>query len=73
VGAKDEALKSSTEFDGRAVLENLRPGHYKLVLDADQASRLQMALKEPVEFDVTTDGRTINLRGVIVFTREPSK
>jgi hypothetical protein len=73
VGAKDEALKSSTEFDGRAVLENLRPGHYKLVLDADQASRLQMALKEPVEFDVTTEGRTINLRGVIVFTREPSK
>jgi uncharacterized surface anchored protein len=73
VGAKGEALKSSTEFDGRAVLENLRPGHYRLVLDAEQGARLHMALHEPIEFDVTADGRTIGLHGVIVFDREQAK
>lgn len=73
VGAKGEALKSSTKFDGRAVLENLRPGHYRLVLDAEQRARLHMALQQPIEFDVTSAGRTINLRGVIVFNREQAK
>ena len=73
VGAKGKTLQSSTEFDGRAVIESIRPGHYRLALDADQAARLHMSLQEPVEFDVTTSGRTINLRGVIVFQREPSK
>jgi hypothetical protein len=73
VGAKGEALKSSTEFDGRAVVESIRPGHYKLVLDSDQASRLHMSLQDPVEFDVTASGRMIKLNGLIVFEREQAK
>jgi hypothetical protein len=66
-------VKSLTEFDGRAVIESVRPGHYRLVLDAEQAARLRMSLQEPVEFDVTASGRMISLRGVILFKREQPK
>ena len=70
VDERGEELASATEFDGRAVFESVRPGRYRLRLDPDQAERLRMKLREPVELEVTSEGRVINLRGVIVFERE---
>lgn len=70
VDERGEELPSATEFDGRAVFESVRPGRYRVRLDPDQADRLRMTLQEPVEIEVTSEGRVISARGVILFERE---
>ena len=62
-------IPSATEFDGRAVFESVRPGRYAVRLEPDQAERLRMTLEEPVEIEVTSEGRVIRARGVIRFER----
>jgi hypothetical protein len=62
-------LLSATEFDGRAVFESVRPGRYTVRLDPEQAERLRMTLEQPVEIEVTSEGRVIRARGVIRFER----
>jgi len=70
VDEQGRELNSATEFDGRAVFESVRPGRYRVLLDPEQASRLRMSLQQPVELLVTSEGRVVNARGVIVFERE---
>lgn len=62
-------LEMSTQFDGRAILENVPPGRYKIVLEEDQARRLGMDLDASIEFEVTTQGRAIRREGVVKFVR----
>lgn len=65
-------IEASTEFDGRAIIESVPPGRYRLVLDNDQAARLGMTLLEPIEIEVTTEGRAIRRSGTVVFRRDAS-
>lgn len=62
-------LEMSTQFDGRAILENVPPGRYTLVLDEAQARKLGMSLDQAIEFEVTTEGRAIRREGVVTFMR----
>jgi hypothetical protein len=69
VDERGTELPSATEFDGRGVFESVRPGRYGVRLDPEQAGRLGMTLAQPVEVEVTTEGRVIRARGVIRFER----
>ncbi len=61
-----EAIAGSTEFDGAAVFESVRPGHYRLEIDPDQAHRIGIALKDPIEVVVDLKGRQQVVNGEVV-------
>ena len=61
-----ESLASATEFDGTAVYESVRPGHYRLELDPEQVQRLGITLAAPVEVFVESKGGRIVVNGEIV-------
>ena len=41
-----------TEFDGSLLIEALRPGRYRVVIDPEQADRLGLKLKDPVTLTI---------------------
>ena len=41
-----------TEFDGSLLIEALRPGRYRVIIDPEQADRLGLKLKEPVTLTI---------------------
>ncbi|MDQ3223865.1 MAG: hypothetical protein M3Q75_10415, partial [Gemmatimonadota bacterium] len=51
-----DPLVGTTEFDGTIVFSEAPIGRYRLELDPEQAKRLGMQLKEPVEILVTAEG-----------------
>jgi hypothetical protein len=51
--------RGRTEYDGRLVLENVPPGHYKLQLDPGQAQRLGLELLYPVVVHVPEKGGVV--------------
>ena len=65
-----EAQTGTTEFDGTAVLESVRPGHYRLELDPEQVQRLGIALAAPVEVMVEAKGGQIVVNGEIVLKQQ---
>jgi hypothetical protein len=50
------AVEGATEFDGSVVFQQLRPGRYALELDAEQAGRLGMRLRRPVQVVIDPGG-----------------
>lgn len=64
-----KVIESSTEFDGTAVFEAVRPGHYRLEIDAEQAQRIGIALREAVVFSVDLKGRQIDVNGEIILVQ----
>lgn len=51
-----EPIETITQFDGSAAFENVRPGTYRLELDADQAKRLGMRIVGQPTVTVRDDG-----------------
>jgi hypothetical protein len=51
------AVAATTEFDGTAVFEDVRPGKYRIILDDAQAGRLHMHLSDPITLEIGADGR----------------
>lgn len=70
VDAKGQKEAVSTEFDGIAVFEQVRPGDYTIELDPAQAGRLGMKLVAPLRFTVTAKTGLRRLSGEIRFDRE---
>ena len=70
IGTNGTTIEGSTEFDGTAVLENVKPGRYELELDPDQAGRLKMRLITPVKVVVTATSGSVPAPGTIQFERE---
>jgi hypothetical protein len=66
VPASGEAVTATTEFDGTAGFESIRPGRYRLELDPEQVQRLGIALAKPIELQVEPKGGQIVLNGEIV-------
>jgi hypothetical protein len=63
-----QALETSTEYDGSANFETLRPGTYELQLDAEQAERLHMRLAQRVLLTVPAAGGPLpDLTAEVVF------
>lgn len=62
-----QVVTGSTEFDGTAVLEGVKPGQYELRLDSEQARRLQMRLAEPVKVLVGRNSGQMTVSGTVVF------
>jgi hypothetical protein len=50
------AVEATTEFDGSAIFQQLRPGRYVLELDREQAERLGMRLRSPVRIQIEPGG-----------------
>ncbi len=73
VDAMGKKLPISTEFDGLAVFEQVRPGRYWIELDTEQAQQLKMRLVEPIEVEVGATGNLIRLAGEVLFEREQSQ
>lgn len=67
VPEQGEAVTASTEFDGMAVFEQVRPGRYKLELDPEQAQRLGMTLVAPVAVEVGAKGAVLRVTGEVAF------
>lgn len=67
---KGEAIAASTEFDGTAVFDAVRPGHYRLEIDPDQAHRIGIALKEPVDVVVDLKGHQLAVIGEVVLDQQ---
>ncbi len=65
-----EALSAATEFDGTAVYEAVRPGHYRLELDPEQVQRLGISLAAPVQVLVEAKGGQIVINGEIVLKQQ---
>lgn len=65
------SISGSTEFDGTAVLEDVKPGLYDLQLDPEQAERLKMRLVQPVEVVVTATSGSVRIGGAVRFEGEP--
>lgn len=63
---KGDAISAETEFDGTAVFESVRPGHYRLEIDPEQAHRVGIALKEPIDVVVDLKGRQLVVNGEVV-------
>lgn len=63
-------IAATTEFDGAAMFESVRPGHYRLALDAEQVRRLGFALAAPIDVVVDSKGRQIAVNGEIMFDKE---
>jgi FtsP/CotA-like multicopper oxidase with cupredoxin domain len=62
-----------TEFDGTVSFEHLPIGTYRLELDPDQAARLHMRLKAPVNFTVPADGGFVpDQKGEVEFEAAPA-
>ena len=70
VGTSAISISGSTEFDGTAVLEDVKPGHYDLQLDPEQAARLKMHLIQPVEIVVSATSGLVRAAGAIRFEGE---
>ena len=65
-----EAIETSTEYDGSASFENLRPGTYEFQLDAEQAERLHMRLATPIPLIVPPVGGPLpDITAEVVFDR----
>ncbi|WP_423140760.1 hypothetical protein ACOYW6_07770 [Parablastomonas sp. CN1-191] len=60
-------VDGSTEFDGTAVLENVRPGRYELRLDPEQSRRLGMRLAKSVTVSVNSESGQVSASGIIIF------
>ena len=60
-------ILATTEYDGSALFENVRPGTYQLELDADQAKRLHMRLATGASVTVGDDGPSGELNAEIKF------
>ena len=71
VGTNGTSIGGSTEFDGTAVLEDVKPGRYDLQLDAEQAARLKMRLVQPVKVIVLATSGSVRAAGAIRFEWEP--
>ncbi len=54
------AANARTEADGFYLFEQVRPGHYTVAIDPDQAARLKIALRDAVPFDVGPTGSTLS-------------
>lgn len=70
VSDKGVVVAGSTEFDGTLVLDQVKPGHYRLELDPDQAGRLGMTLAHPIDFVVGPQGNTMSVAGEVLFARK---
>jgi hypothetical protein len=66
-------IAATTEFDGAAMFEAVKPGHYKLVLDSEQVRRLGLALAAPIDVVVDSKGRQIAINGEIIFQKQVSQ
>lgn len=64
-----QALEAATEFDGTAVFEAVKPGTYRLEIEAEQAHRIGIALKQPVSFTVNLKGRQIDVNSEIILVQ----
>ena len=65
--------ETTTEFDGSAGFDALRPGTYRLELDPEQSKRLRMRLTEPLEVVAPADGGPLPDRTVfVVFDPAPT-
>jgi hypothetical protein len=65
------ALDGATEFDGSAGFENLSSGIYDLKLDPEQAARLHMRLKAPVQIVVPNIGGPLpDVTGEVTFDQD---
>jgi hypothetical protein len=69
VAESGRTVPGSTEFDGTAVLEDVKPGRYDLQLDPEQAGRLKLRLSAPVKIEVTPESGQVSLSGTIIFER----
>lgn len=69
VSTSGEITEVVTEFDGTAVFDQVTPGRYAIEIDADQAARLGMRLKEPLFVQVGADGRSIDAAGEVAFNQ----
>lgn len=72
VSPKGEVAHGMTEFDGTVVFDEVKPGKYAIEIDADQAARLGMHLKEPIFAVIGADGRGVDVSGEVTFN-EPVK
>lgn len=72
VGANGSALEGVTEYDGGAVFDAVRPGHYRLELEAEQAARLGMRLASPVTVVIGKDGAAAEITGEVLIERRSS-
>ncbi|AXU18223.1 hypothetical protein C7W88_02930 [Novosphingobium sp. THN1] len=67
VSSKGDVASGMTEFDGTVVFDAVKPGKYAIEIDADQAARLGMRLKEPLFAIVGADGRVVDVNGEVAF------
>lgn len=67
VPERGEAITASTEFDGMAVFEQVRPGRYKIELEQEQARRLGMFLVKPLTVEVGAKGAILRVAGEVGF------
>ncbi len=63
------ASAATTEFDGTAVFDEVRPGRYRIILDDAQADRLHMRLSEPITLQIGADDRPQTVVREILFDR----
>ena len=70
IDAAGKKEAKSTEFDGIAVFEEVRPGRYRVELDPDQARQLRMRLAAPVSLTVDAKSGLVRVAGEIKFERE---
>lgn len=69
IPSSGSAIAGTTEFDGTAVFDGVKPGSYRIELDSDQAARLGMRLVAPMAVTIGTDGRTQTVSGEVLFIR----
>ena len=64
------AIETSTEYDGSASFDDLKPGTYDFLLEAEQAERLHMQLAAPLVLTVPSVGGPLpDLTAEVVFDR----
>jgi hypothetical protein len=66
VRAGQPAITATSEFDGSMVFSGIPPGAYRLEVDREQAERLQMRLKEPINLTVSAED-SLDLAAEIIF------
>jgi hypothetical protein len=60
------AITATSEFDGSIVFSGIPPGAYRLEIDPEQAERLHMRLREPLDLTVAAED-SLDLAAEIVF------